>query len=479
MPLFPQYSNVYGTVQSTIKNRRGNNLEVSKLKPWIRISSGWGNGLVLGSNLSGDTFDNRYGDGNNAGKIGNDFKGNAVFEDKSHPFHRGYRPSPTIESINIKNGAEGLSRKLTFQIKCFSLPQLDTITKYFLEPRFYLLAEWGWNTNNSHSQMAKVQGVDAGTAICDMISYINLGVLKDKRSNSHGEYDAFLGVITGGGVSYGEDETYLVDVEVTTQGEIPAYLQQHKGVVKNIDTTSGGGNDSSKVFDVEKDIEKAEKAREFGRALFMYMYNDLPGAKQIDKIKKWVDDPKWNAEYNYINMNKNIKDELLEDLSEASSVQFENEQSGEDAEIPADQPLISEQRFIRMELAWEILNTTDMIIRPKPISCSKGKSSKGLDSEISIEDTIIRAHKHMFSIDKEYLYIPNAQGPDFGLQKALTSKTDIQEGGFLQMENGQIKTQNFEPNGLPTENKFPQPNSITITGANVYDSSFKPFKEDS
>jgi hypothetical protein len=477
MSAFPQFSNVYDSVQTTIKSRLGKNYEVSKLKPWIRITSGYGAGLVIGSNLANDSFYNRYGDSNNEGRVGNNFAGNPVFASQNSTFRRGLRPSPVIESINIKNGSEGLSRKLTFQIKCFSLPQLDTLTAYFLEPRFYLLAEWGWNTNDAYSQLAKVQGVDTGTAICDIISYINLGVLKDKRANSKGQYDAFLGVITGGGVEYGEDETYLISVEVTTQGEIPAYLQQHKGT----GTTLGSKTDnkSSKPFDVEKEIATAEELKKFGRALFMYMYNDLPGGKQIEKIKKFVDDPYWVNEYHYINMNKTLRDSMLESVSDVSVnlLPKGNDETFVEGTIPSDQPLISKERFIRMELAWKILNTSDMLLEPTEISCTKKGSNKGLDSEISIENTIIRAHKHMFSANKEYLYIPNQTGLDFGLEEVLSQTSDLTSGSFLRLnDDGSFVEKNYAPNDLPLDNAFPQLGPLIRNAAKEYDDTFEPLR---
>lgn len=471
MAAFPQFGNVYDSVQKTIKSRAGNNIKASELKPWIRVSSGYGAGLVIASNLKNDTFYSRYGDSTSGGRIGNNFAGTSVVGTRT-AFNRGLRPSPIIETINIKNGSEGLSRKLTFQIKCFTLSQLDELTKYFLEPRFYLLMEWGWNTNLAYSQMAKVQGVDSSTAICDMISYMNLGVLKDKREKSHGHYDAFLGVITGGGVEYGDDETYIVSVEVTTQGEIPAYLQQHKGAIKN-----GVDANSSQIFDVEKEIQTAEEGANFGKALFMYMYNDLPGSKQTKNIKKLVDDPYWTSQYHYLNMNKSLRDTLLEDLNDVQ-VNTTDPTTGlvQEGKIPSDQPLISKERFIRLELAWKILNTTDDILTPKQISCTKGNSNKGLDSEISIENTIIRAHKHIFSMSKEHLYIPNGYGPDFGLEQVLTKTTDLLKGGFLQLNpDGSFKTKNFGTNGLYSVGKlFPQTIPLDTKGAAEYDNTYIP-----
>ena len=193
MSSFLQYGNVYPEVQSTIKSRAGNNLEVSKLKPWIRISSSLANGLVVGSNLPNDNFGTRYGDPvtttdqefrHSSGRLGLSFDGTSIYP-KTNSFDRSNRPSPVIEAISIKNGTEGLSRKLTFTIKAFTLSQLDALTAYFLEPRFYVLVEWGNNTQLAYNQMAKLSGgISAGA--CEMISYVNLSVLKDKRKNSQG-----------------------------------------------------------------------------------------------------------------------------------------------------------------------------------------------------------------------------------------------------------------------------------------------------
>ena len=494
MSSFLQYGNVYPEVQSTIKSRAGNNLEVSKLKPWIRISSSLANGLVVGSNLPNDNFGTRYGDPvtttnqefrHSSGRLGLSFDGTSIYP-KVNSFDRSNRPSPVIEAISIKNGTEGLSRKLTFTIKAFTLSQLDALTAYFLEPRFYVLVEWGNNTQLAYNQMAKLSGgISAGA--CEMISYVNLSVLKDKRKNSQGHYDAFLGVITGGGVEYGSDETYLINVEVTTQGEIPAYLQQHKGTATKIDSSRSNPAKSSDTFDVNTEIKTAEDAVEYGRALFMYMYNDLPLSKRTQKIKNLIDlktddpipQPIWATEYNFINMNKTTRDSLIGDLTD-ETVLIKNREGAEGkGKVPEGQPLIGKERFIRMELAWEILNTSDLVLGPQLIGCDKGgNSNKSLDSTISIENTIIRAHKHIFSTDKRYLYIPNEQAPDFGLYDILTSTTAASGSSFVKFEDGNLVTQNLKPTGLPGDSNFPQPGSCNVTGTKVFDESIFAISQD-
>lgn len=509
MGLFGQYANVYQSVQETIGSRTRTttsangeslaNIElVSALKPWIRISSAVNNGLVIGTGISLDeSFSNLYGTDKTAGKIGDDFKGNPIVE-KSTVKARGYRPSPIVESIGIENGSEGLTRKLTFQIKCFSLPQLDSITQYFLEPRFYLLAEWGWNTTQAYAQMANLNdGID--TAVCDMITYMNLKTLKDKRSGSKGHYDAFLGVITGGSIDFGEDETYIVSVEVMTQGEIPAYLQQNKGSVETINATDGNVNKSSITFNISSDITTAENAGDFGTALFMYMFNDLPAQKQIKEIKDlqnqtitevskqhYVDQEKletipdmkyWCEPWQYINMNTTLTDKLRENLTQGADIALKDTT----VEFNGEQPLVSDSRYIRMELAWKILNEigkNDII--QDAFSCN-GNSVNVPNHTISIDTTVCRAHKHIFSTNRNFLVIPNQYCPDFGLESILKNASSATSGsnGFLNVEGGVLKTQDIRMYGLPGSYQFPRLNTFSeaasngLTMAEEYDESYR------
>jgi hypothetical protein len=504
MGLFGQYANVYKSVQDTLRARTktlttstglANVERVSELKPWIRISSAVNNGLIIGTGISLDpSFNNLYGTLTKSGKIGNDFSGNPVNE-TSTVKARGYRPSPIIESIGIENGSEGLSRKLKFQIKCFSLPQLDTITQYFLEPRYYLLAEWGWNTTNGYSGLANIEGPGINKAVCEMITYMNLGTLKEKRSKSQGHYDAFLGVITGGGINFGDDETYIIDVEVTTQGEIPAYLQQHKGTPVPIDAEEGSVNKSSIAFNIQSDIEQAETDGDYGRALFMYMFNDLPAQKQTESIKNLINqtitevskqqfvdvvplqnDPEmkyWAQEWQYINMNSTYRDNLRQILTQGATIALK----GKTVEFNGEQPLVSDARYIRMELAWKILNDigkNDII--QNAFSCD-GKNVNIPNHTISIDTTICRAHKHMFSTNREFLVIPNEFTPDFGLEAILSDPvTGNADTGFLVIEAGILKTIDIRMENLPGTYRFPRGITFKEWGAGFgeeYDESYR------
>jgi hypothetical protein len=422
----PQYSNIENTIQSTIKSRIGQNLKVSQLSPWLRISSAVAGGLVIESNISSDSFSTRYGSATSAGAIGRKFDGSLVVEDSSD---RGFRPSPVIEGLSVKNGAQGLTRKCSFVIKCFSVGQMEKVSQYFLEPRYFALIEWGWNTPQSYNSMAKLKE----DAVCEMIDYQNLQTLKNKRAASEGHYDAFLGIVAGGGFEYGEDETYNLNIEIVTQGEIPSYLQFHKGVVIR---DEGGKIASSKEF-IPTQIEDAIDSKNIGLALFMQMYNDLPGGKQITRVKNLGADPRWADPSLYINMDEEVRKHLTEKIG-TGKIKLVQGKSVPGApgssvvtsaygEIPSEGQLVSTERFIRMDLAWKILNTTSLDVQVLQTSC---KGEETMNYVINIDNTICTAHPHIFSTDKSKLYIPNKNLPNFGLASIFfppTSTDDIKK----------------------------------------------------
>jgi hypothetical protein len=452
---FPQLSNIDSTTHGVINSRAGDNQVASNLIPWMRTLSAVGRGLVIESIPKNDSFSQRYGNSTRAGRVGIDFSGKDYLEDYSV---RGFRPSPTIDSISIQNGAQGLSRKTTFTIVCYTIGQCETIIKHFLEPGYTVLVEWGWNSHKSYNQKC-------GLSTCDIADYNNIQTILKKRKDSEGTYDAVLGFITGGGIEYGDGETFNVNVELTSLGEIPAYLQPHKGFVKTIST----GN---KIYTGDKfygyQISAARTGNQgkknIGKALFMQMYNDLPNHKQIPEIKKLVDDPRWSDPANFINMEEKIRESLRDDFDDGKS-KARIKQDGKEttAEIPEGISLVTDQRFIRLDLAFEIINTVQEGSLIPVIDGPCGKKVM-MNNRISINDTLCRAHKHMFSTDISKLYIPNRNLPDFGLIDALTS-TEI-KSTFIEFEgegNSQKpkKVVDGHPDTDSTKRYFPREVDIT------------------
>lgn len=463
---FPQLSNISKEFYDTIKSRGGNNQLASSLIPWIRITSTLGDYLSLESSTGTQTFSQKYGDSTKSGRLGVNKKGEDVFSEPD----RGYRPSPTISDLTITQGNEGLSKKIGFTIVAYSIGQAEILMEFFLEPNNMCLIEWGFNLNSSIQQKSKLDK-------CSILQYNNLNFIQKKRAVSKGTYDAVLGTITGGSAQFGANETYEIQVELTTIGELPAYLQHHKGVQAN----SSKIDDTSDSFDT-RDINNVAKEDDFGRALFMQMYNDLPASKRTKELKEIINTPdgKWMTDpANYINIDKEIKEDLVRGLS---GVGAKVSVDGEGFDVPADKPLFSEKRFIRCALAFEILDLQEGVeLKPQKIGgCNNNTTSSS--GKINWENAICRAHPHIFSTNSDFLYIPNKRSPKFDLKGALSVSTD-KDGNQVEFKNPipsyeSLETkegvQDLMPQGI-NKSYFPAQTPLKILDQKTFDDSFLEF----
>lgn len=484
---FPQLSNIDKRLYQTIKAKAGNNLRVSKTMPWIRVISCLGNFLSIESSKETETFAQKYGNTESSGRLGIEYPGGkaiSIYADRHND--RGLRPSPSIDSISVSQGNEGLSKKSSFTITCYSLGQCEKIMEYFLEPGKMVLVEWGENVSYSVTQ--KVEPVATGP----IAAYNNLKHIQTKRTAAHGLYDAVLGVITGGSMSYGDNETYEVNVELTSIGEIPAYLQHHKGVsVSDVDAKQNTSDlfkpaDIKNLTQKDQDTGKGVDAN-VGQALFMQMYNDLPAPKRSTKIKA-LNELKWvtNAS-NFVNFDKVIRSELIENIKNTTLVEKQND--GKNLEITSDVPLFSDKRFIKVALAFTILDSqSDIETESVESGVSNGKKTiyKSL-GRIRWDNTICRAHKNMFSADSNYLYIPNMNSPNFDLIGAMSKVVD-KEGSQETFSNPLPKltggrkdlddTIDIHPNdyGSGKSSYFPSNTPLDFTDQACYDGSYVPLK---
>lgn len=441
--LFPHLTPFAPELIRTINERAGNNLYVSGLLPWMRLTAS--SGLVMESLPPGDSFSTRYGDMSKSGRVGTDLAGNSIYAAGSD---RAYRPSPVIESIGVTFGAGGLTRKCAFDIKCFTLPQAERVMQYFMEPGYTVLVEYGWNTADSISQ--KTFPLDA----CAIARFNSYDHVKKKQRDAKYQYDGFMGYITNAGFKSTDGETFTINVELTSIGEVAAYLQQHRGG----NTLKNNQNPGGEKFDTA-DIDSISQTN-IGLALFMQMFNRLPVQKQTNAVKRIIGkyDSRGNPfirKENYINMDDVIRSKLIESLQD---VAVASEKEG--AEIPEGAPLVSDRSYIRLELAFEILNTYSIELKSGPSSGCSGLGT--YNSIIEYKNTAIRACPHIFSHDGSKLYVPNPKAPDFGLVQALTAKTEEDKYSIL------------GDNGLPTklvnlsqwkDNKYAFPQQVSLSSS--------------
>ena len=112
-----------------------------------------------------------------------------------------------------------MGRKTTnFSITCYTRTYGETKQILFRTGGFYVLVEWGWNTRDEKLVWRpKIQGEN--NTLYDG-KYINQKYLLQKRISSNFEYDVTLGLTTNGGVKFGDNETFILDVQLTSQGEV-------------------------------------------------------------------------------------------------------------------------------------------------------------------------------------------------------------------------------------------------------------------
>jgi hypothetical protein len=427
---FPQYSQIYPDLVKLLTNRAGNNRPmqeggVSGLSVWFRLISSvtppkGKPGLIIESNGSlGGVFETHYGNGDDkspkSGVIGYTFDNTAI-----SATGRGLRPSPIISSVSVDETAEGGSRSATIKITAFTTEQVSILSSYFLEPGFHLLCEWGWNTQKSVSQKC-----NRGKRItpCSIAEYDSWKTIKRKRELSGYTYDAVLGIVVGGGMNFGDNETYELEIKVTGIGNVAEYMQTHRDANK----TDTATKDSSNTFNSQQ-IDGAVSSKQLGKALFMQMFNELPGQKRTNLVKSLVNDPRWADEANFVNMDKVVKETLSDAMTEGA--ELKSTDTTKTAKIPKDIPLITTDRFIRFELATEIINSYPVNLRPQKIG-DCGKFSR--DQRIQTNNTICSGFPHMFSTDKTKLFIPNTTAPNFNLLNALSATKELNQ--FIVYDN--------------------------------------------
>jgi len=429
MGTFPTFSNIAGYATKTLENRvKGGVYDISKLNAWIRITSAvsdkttdnpsgtYGDGLTIVSNpnfkLFGAAGGSVYGSTSQSGTIGTNWDGKAVNPSTG----KGYRPNPIVENIEIDEGAGNLSRKANFTIKCFSKEQLNLVTRYFQEPGFTIFLEWGWNTANSMKGLATTKKLDADT-ISNFQNFKNLTKL---RKLSSGEYDNYLGFITGGGIS-SDGSTWTVEVRCTGFTELPAYL---------VNGDNAGKKDGEKPTPAP-DYKNLSVQTDLNIKRWQFAFNALPSNRKTPEIKALgeggVDGTKDDSlreipiahAVNYINFDEAVANVLNKkaDGNWFSRGSGGAQQDGQSAKIPAGTEIFGPEKFIRFGTLMKIFN--QMIMKGLKI----GK--KTVSMSIYSDTTICTAYPRIFSGDKSKLFIPNPRTPKFDFISAQKSKEEL------------------------------------------------------
>lgn len=465
--MFPRYGK-NNTIFNFI-NSRNNNLDRTKYLPWIRLISSVDNingtrGLILESVPSSVGFANRYGNSiTNSGMVGSDWAGNPVFSMETGEFGKKLNPSPTISAITIEQGANALTNKFSFSIKCNTKAQLEVIQQHFMEPGYSVLIECGWNTPNSISQKANLANND----LCEIARYSNLEYVTDKFNKSDGEYLGFLAFITGGDI-VNEGDSWVLNASLTSIGILPSYMQTHRGVRDKKITVPVSLEFTEK--ELLKDVNPSKAP--IGHRLFRIMFNELPLERQTQAVKKLefkasstgarfadagnfvLADPQVrefiNSEYRNLRVwavNEPNRGPVTSGPT-TRAFNTRGEPQTESKRIDIDS-FIGDDFYIRLELAFAIINASDFNLDNPDTGCSYGGKKVKTSLHINGLNTVCRAFPNIFSIDKSKLYIPNEKLPKFDVNTVLT---DEKINTLFDIRKGNIKTVNGSVGGY----RFPE-----------------------
>ena len=408
MSLFPNFSNIQPFIVEQMQKRK-DPIEVSKLNCWVKVASGVQNGCILYGNPSLELFTAAgdkgaatvYGDKSQSGVIGVDWGGKPIAVEAGNPG----RPMPIVTSVEVDEGAGNISRKANVVIRCFSVTQLELIMKYYMEPGFTLFLEWGWNN------VTGVRGLE-GYDVPFVSSFQSIKAVNNRRVNTKGNSDVYLGFITGGSIS--TSETYWdVTVKATGFTELPAFLMAADNTIL--------GDDASKQPKPVSDYFVEDywgPEGKLGPKRWRMCFNSLPSNKKTALVKSLQNDKEYIVTaINFINFDTRVQEEINSETEGSffssifgdgnASVAVSDDGSVPEVNLPEGTKLAQTERFIRFGALIRIMNKV----------AAKGYKigNNTVKYAINTERTVCGGFDKMFSTDKSKLFIPNknSAAPDF------------------------------------------------------------------
>ena len=441
--MWPKLTNIEPNIASKIKSY-GDSMEASKLNAWIRVFSGAivgnQNGLIMQSNANrklfraaGESSATIYGDRQSSGVIGTTWDRKIV----ETGLGRELRPSPVITSFSVKEGKDQISRQATLEIKAFSLEQMEKIQSYFLEPGYSIYVEWGWNTEDGIRNIttASTPGTVVTTIADKSLSWTSLSTT---RKNSNGEFDCFLGFIVGGNVS-GDSENFNISVNLRGAPSLPTYMQTNQGTTRiDADGKLAESRKVKKLFGTVESEAEGSVIRRFGK-----MFNDLPAFRQITDIEALKSVAVKNQFINFDEVvRKQVQTAVAPNWYSDAAIEIDlvsaDGSATKQIEI-AKEDLFSSHRYIRMDLAVDILNKIGSLDAYKI-------GGKEITFKIDISNTVIGSFPKQFSTKADRLIIPGPL-PDFFQYFLQSNEIEQSTGGNL-IVNGTKVPPRWSADGL-------------------------------
>jgi hypothetical protein len=464
--MWPHFTNIHPNIAFKIKEaafdtgsiaEKGYSAEAeySKKNVWVRLISGADKGCIMVSNPDADLFQAigdttvsqlaTYGYSDGSGAIGVDWFGQPV---RAKDGWSG-RPGPIITSLTTKEGKDQISRHCEIGITCYTLGQMELVQKYFMEPGYSLLVEYGFNTHKGVLPIIKIPYGDTELLVTQAgATNLDQNILHDRRVRSFGEYDSFFGFIVGGSTSADGDK-FNVTLKLRGAPGMPTWMQsQH--LVKKYDQPNTENGNSVKVDNtdiapkfsiVDLNMTDATVQNYIQERRFKYMFNSLPEHRRTKSVQGLLFKRPESGQpgfqpADFINMDPVISRTLTAFKSAATidngggnittvgtsgtsgtsgttSAASNTATAGPVSpdvvtaggyHIPKEK-IFSDKEFIRFEKAIEILNKNEGLTAFRA-------GNKNIYLTVDIQDCIIGAFPYIYSTDSDKLIIPG-EIPDF------------------------------------------------------------------
>lgn len=366
MGAFPFYKSIDSYITTELRARTSNNnVELSKLVPWIKAVSNLGEKYTLGT----ETYTSLFTGGGNdayANMAGSSWK---------------YRPNPIITDFSIDFASRGTLRRATLKIKCFSPDQLTKVQTFFLEPGISCYIQWGWNYSVSGK---KAIGPNSESGI---EYYRNATTLNAIREANNGCYDNFFGIISGGDSTISGNE-FDISVKMVSLGEVLMGLPR--------DAKKDGETDIEPT-NYPVNLLNGYLANKNPAVNFAYFFDQLPDSLRIPGLLAIQKEFKLDSDF--INYNESLIEEAK---SETTSGWFSGDLTIQSSPalsieaIDAESPITS-CKYVSFEAFCKLLNMTRIKFK-----------NKGINPNIDISNSYCGAFKGMFSTD-EVVFIPNKE----------------------------------------------------------------------
>jgi len=169
----------------------------------------------------------------------------------------GHVPIPGITSMNVSTKSEdGSLREATVEFICHNRRQLEILEALYMRPGYPILLQWGWTSYIDNNLQSKNSTYEIPEEFYDKNSNFKIinDIIRERKEESGGNYDGFLGYCKNFSFKVREDGGYNCTTEIMAQAEILASLKASTRVIPKLVSFEDLGNNKQITRDADGEI---------------------------------------------------------------------------------------------------------------------------------------------------------------------------------------------------------------------------------